>query len=95
MLLTTREIVFGEIDTRYLAVPTCYKMHPVHTIALNFKHPLIFDSPAIGGHKTFKHLSPHLSLVHNRELLANSFLPFSSRFFVGIVPGFIECLRLI
>ena len=87
-------VVFGEIDAGYLAVPTCYKMHPVCTVVLNFELLLIFDAPAIGRHKSFKHLSLYLLFVHVGEFLANSFSLFSARFFVGIIPGFIECLGL-
>ena len=75
-----------------MAISTHYKMHPVHTVALNFEYPLIFDACAIGGHKTFRHVLPYLLLVHVGELLANIFLPFSLVFFVAITPGFIEHL---
>ena len=67
-------------------------MHLVHTVVLNFKHPFILDTPAIGGHKTFMHFLPYLLLVYLGELFANSFLPFSSIFFNGIIPDFIECM---
>ena len=76
-----------------MAVPMCHKMHPVHIIALNFEYPLIFDVPVIVWHKTLKHLLPYLLLVHVVELVADSFLPFSARFFIGIL-GFDEHLGL-
>ena len=48
-----QRVVFGEVETRYLAVPTQYKMCLVHTTELNFEETLIFDASAIKGHKTF------------------------------------------
>ena len=41
------------------------------------------------------HLLPYLLLVHVGELLANSFLPFSAGFFIGMIPDFVEHLGLI
>ena len=62
----------------------------VHTIALSFEHPLVFNALAAGEHKMFKHLSPYLLFVYVKKLLAYRFSPFSAIFFVGIIPGFNE-----
>ena len=94
-VINYQRVIFGEIDTGHLAILTCYKTHLIHTIALNFECPHIFDAPMIGRHKTFMCLLPYLLFVHIGELLANSLLPFSLRLFVRMIPGFIECLGLI
>ena len=78
------------VDTRYLAVPTCYETHPVNTIVLNFEDPLISYAPAIRGHKTLMHFLPYLLLAHVSKFFANIFLPFSARMLVGMNLDFVE-----
>ena len=49
-----QRVVFGEIDTGYLAVPIHYKMCLVHTIVLDFEDSFILDALAIGGIRLYK-----------------------------------------
>ena len=88
-------VAFVENDTRFLAVLTCHEIHLAHTFALNFEDPLTFDTPTVGGHTIFKHLSPYQLFVHVGKFLMNSFSPFSARFFVWMIPSFVEHLGLI
>ena len=86
MSLTTR-VIFGEVDIRYLAVPTYYKMHPVHTIVLNFEDSLILMHLQLGGIRL--HV-PYLLLVHICKFFVNCFSPFFARIFVGMIPSLLS-----
>ena len=89
-IINYQRLVFGEINTRYLAVPACHEMHPVHTISLDLEDPLIFHSPTIREHKTLVSHAPHPLLVYAGELLVNCFPPFCTRICIGMIPMFVE-----
>ena len=61
---------------------------------LNFEQLFVLDAPVIEGHKTLTHLLPYLLFVHVSEFLVVSLSPFSARFFIGMILGFVECLGL-
>ena len=52
------------MDSSNLNVATDYQPSTIHTIALNFKYPLIFHAPVILGHKTFRCSLPYLLLCY-------------------------------
>ena len=66
----------------------------VHTIALNFEDPLIFDAPVIRGHMAFMCHLPYLLFVHIGEFFTNGFSPFFAKIFIEMILGLVECLGL-
>ena len=85
-------VVFGEVDTKYLTVPTCRKTCPLHTAVLYFEDQYMFDASAIKGHKIFTSHAPYFLLVHDCKFFMNRLSSFFVRIFVGMIPGFVECL---
>ena len=76
-------VVFRKVNFRYQTVPTCNETHPVHTIVLDLKDPLVFYTPSIRGHKTFLCLESYLLLVHVGRFFLDCFLPFFMRVWAG------------
>ena len=88
-------MVFGEVNTGYLAVPICDKMHPVHAIVLDLEDLLFLQAPVIRGHKTLTSHMPYLLLVHDGEFFTDYLLPFCTRICIGMVRGLGEGLGFI
>ena len=42
-------VVFGVIDTRYLAAPTSHETLLVHSLVLDLEDPHVFHAPVIRG----------------------------------------------
>ena len=83
-------VFFREVNTGYLALPTCHKTCPVHTVALDLEDPLASNVPGSRRHKTIASHVPYLLLVHVGKLLVNCFLPFCARVGIGMILSFVE-----